>query len=123
MADDVMLTEAAGPKYAAAYDIAGRLHQVVVTPGEYETVAASQTNQVLGGTGATGDYLNGVIIIPATTSPGAVSIKDGANAAITLFTGGTNSFLTSFRCTFLSARAPPRALGRSRPAPMSRSLR
>ena len=59
--------------------------------GEYETVAASATTQSLGATGGTGDYLKGVLIVPATTSPGAVSIKDGAGSAITIFTGGTDS--------------------------------
>jgi len=59
--------------------------------GEYETVAASQTDQALGATGGTGDYLAGVLIVPATTSPGAVSIKDGAGSAITIFTGGASS--------------------------------
>ena len=61
---------------------------------EYETVAASQTTQALGATGATGDLLTGVLIIPATTSPGAVSIKDGAGTAITVFAGGTDSVST-----------------------------
>lgn len=59
--------------------------------GEYETVAASQTTQTLGATGGSGDYLKGVLIVPATTSPGAVSIKDGAGSAITIFTGGASS--------------------------------
>ena len=58
---------------------------------EYETVAASATDQSLGATGATGDYLAGVLIVPATTSPGAVAIKDGAGSAITIFTGGASS--------------------------------
>jgi hypothetical protein len=58
---------------------------------EYETVAASASNQALGPTGATGDYLAGVLIVPATTSPGAVSIKDGGGSAITIFTGGASS--------------------------------
>lgn len=58
---------------------------------EYETVAASQTNQSLGATGATGDYLAGVLVIPATTAAGQVQIKDGSNSAITIFTGGTGS--------------------------------
>ena len=62
--------------------------------GGYETVAASQTDQALGATGATGDYLSGLLIIPATTSPGAVSIKDGAGSAITIFTGGVSSVTT-----------------------------
>lgn len=59
--------------------------------GEYETVAASQTDQALGATGGTGDYLASLLIIPATTAAGAVSIKDGAGSAITVFTGGTGS--------------------------------
>lgn len=58
---------------------------------EYETVAASQTDQALGATGATGDLLAGVLIVPASTSPGAVSIKDGAGSAITVFAGGASS--------------------------------
>lgn len=62
-----------------------------LTAGEYETVAASQTDQTIGATGGAGDYLSGVLIIPATTSPGAVSIKDGAGSAITIFTGGASS--------------------------------
>ena len=57
----------------------------------YETVAASQTDQAMGATGAAGDFLAGVLIVPATTSPGAVSIKDGAGSAITIFTGGVGS--------------------------------
>lgn len=60
----------------------------------YEAVAASQTNQVLGGTGATTDFFSHLLVIPATTSPGAITIKDGANAAITVFTGGASSVVT-----------------------------
>ena len=56
----------------------------------YETVAASQTAQVLGGSGASGDYLTSVLIIPATTSPGAVTILDGATS-IPIFVGGTTT--------------------------------
>lgn len=56
--------------------------------GSYETAAASQTDQVLGTTGAIGDYLSGVLIIPATAAAGAVSIKDGGGSAITIFVGG-----------------------------------
>jgi hypothetical protein len=60
-------------------------------PGsDYETVAASQTAQVLGATGATGDLINGILVIPATTAAGAVTLKDGATS-ITVFTGGTGS--------------------------------
>lgn len=64
---------------------------------EYETVAASQTDQMLGGAGAAGDYLSHLIVIPATTSPGGVSIEDGATN-IPVFTGGADSVtsLTAF---------------------------
>lgn len=62
-----------------------------INAGEYEDVAASQTNQALGATGASGDYLSGLLVIPATTSPGVVQIKDGSNSAVTVFTGGASS--------------------------------
>lgn len=58
---------------------------------EYETVAASATDQILGATGAQGDFLKGILVVPATTSPGAISIKDGNGSAITVFTGGASS--------------------------------
>jgi hypothetical protein len=45
---------------------------------QYETVAASQTAQVLGTTGATGDRLERLIIIPATVAAGAVTLLDNA---------------------------------------------
>ena len=64
---------------------------VSVNGTEYETVAASATDQVIGATGAIGDLLAGLLVVPATTSPGAVSIKDGAGSAITVFTGGATS--------------------------------
>lgn len=60
----------------------------------YETVAASQTAQVLGPTGATGDYLSHCVIQPGSTSPGAVTVFDNANAAATnviSFPGGASS--------------------------------
>lgn len=57
---------------------------------DYETVAASQTAQVLGAPGAVGDYLGGLLVIPATTSPGNVLLLDGATS-ITVFAGGASS--------------------------------
>lgn len=53
--------------------------------GEYETVAASQTAQALGATGAVGDYLEGLIIVVATAATAQVQIKDGSDSAITVF--------------------------------------
>lgn len=58
---------------------------------EYEKVEASANAQALGATGAAGDFLAGLLIVPASTSPGAVSIKDGGGSAITIFTGGASS--------------------------------
>lgn len=57
--------------------------EVKLGGNEYKTVAASVTDQTLGATGAIGDYLGGLLIIPATTSPGAVSIKETGGSAIT----------------------------------------
>lgn len=57
---------------------------------DYEHVAASQTDQMMGATGAAGDFLAGVLIIPATTSPGQVSIEDGSTNMV-IFTGGSDS--------------------------------
>lgn len=59
----------------------------------YEAIAAGQTTQVIGDAGAKGNVLQRLVIIPANTSPGAVTIKDGANTAITIFPGGANSVL------------------------------
>lgn len=56
----------------------------------YETVAASQTAQVLGGAGAAGDYLLQLLVIPTSTSPGAITIIDGSTS-ISVFAGGASS--------------------------------
>lgn len=56
-----------------------------------ETVAASQTDQVLGATGAAGDILDGLLVVPASTSPGNVLIQDGNGSEITVFAGGATS--------------------------------
>lgn len=66
---------------------------------EYETVAASQTAQTLGATGGTGDTLKGLLVVPASVSPGNVIILDNA-ISITVFAGGTNS-LTELKPFFV----------------------
>lgn len=58
--------------------------------GKYVTVAASQTAQVLGGAGARGDFIEGIVIIPGTTGAGNVALLDNATS-ITVFVGGTGS--------------------------------
>lgn len=59
---------------------------------QYKAVAASQTAAGFGTSGSTvaGDVLEGVLIVPATTSPGSVAILDNATS-ITIFTGGAGS--------------------------------
>ena len=64
---------------------------------QYETVAASQTDQVMGASGAQYDYIAGVLIVPGTAAAGAVSIKDGNGAAISVFAGGGTTALTDLK--------------------------
>jgi hypothetical protein len=58
--------------------------------GEYAYVAASATSQILG-TGAVGDYLSHLLIVPETSTPGAVSLTDGNGTARVIFVGGASS--------------------------------
>lgn len=94
MMEQLLSTAAAAVKIDQTTDGTTNLVRAVVRNPNYETVAASQTDQVMGASGAAGDILSQVLIIPATTSPGAVSIKDGAGSAITIFTGGASSVTT-----------------------------
>jgi len=57
----------------------------------YEHVAASQTAQVLGVTGAVGDYLHRIIITVSTAATAAVQIVDGTGAGILTHTILPNS--------------------------------
>jgi predicted dinucleotide-utilizing enzyme len=57
---------------------------------DYEDVAKDQTAQVIGSTGAIGDFLSHITIIPETTSPGAVSLLDNTGSRV-IFTGGASS--------------------------------
>lgn len=69
-------------------DARGNLKVSPVPVGlEYETVAASQTAQVLGATGATGDFLSHVILQPTTTGAGTCTILDNATVIFTFTTG------------------------------------
>lgn len=112
MSDDITLNPGTSGDTIAADDIGGVKHQRVkmefgadgeatevsganplpVTPAgcDYETVAASQTGQALGATGAAGDYVNFILVVPASMSPGNVLLLDNTTS-ITVFTGGTNS--------------------------------
>jgi hypothetical protein len=63
----------------------------VLEASQYEDVAASTGPQMLGGAGAAGDYLSQILVIPTSVSPGALTVKDGALTAKTIFAGGANS--------------------------------
>jgi hypothetical protein len=56
----------------------------------YETVAASQAGQVIGTSGGVGDEIEGVLVVPTTTSPGAITLIDGSTSVV-IFAGGASS--------------------------------
>lgn len=56
---------------------------------DYEAVAASQSDQVLGAAGAVGHVLERVIVTVATSATGTVSIKDGDGDAIPITAANT----------------------------------
>lgn len=58
------------------------LDRVNVGGVQYETVAASQTDQVIGATGGLNDHLARLIITVNTAATSAVSIKDGTAGAV-----------------------------------------
>ena len=51
---------------------------------QYETVAASQTAQVLGGTGAVGDYVHRLVVTVNTAATSTVSLIDNATTVATM---------------------------------------
>lgn len=64
-------------------------------PFNWERVAASDTDEPCGLTGGTGDYLAGLMIYPATTAAGAVSLEDGTGTNYTIHVGGGTTALVS----------------------------
>jgi hypothetical protein len=68
---------------------------IVPAGREYELVAASSTAP-LGTTGATGDDLDYLVVIPSSVTVGKIQLKDGAGAAFDVFFGGTLSNLVPF---------------------------
>lgn len=50
----------------------------------YETVAASQTAQVMGGAGAAGDYLHRIVVNVATAASSTVSVIDGSTTILSV---------------------------------------
>ncbi len=57
---------------------------------QYETVAASATAQVLGGTGAVGDYVHRLIISVVSVATAGVTLIDGSTSIVLLTGAATN---------------------------------
>lgn len=75
---------------------------------EYEAVAPSASDTQIGGAGAVGDLLVGILVTPLSTSPGAVAIKDGGTGT-TVFAGGASS-LSNLAPFFISFGAGIKSL-------------
>ena len=58
----------------------------IVSPNRYpyETVAASQTAQVLGGIGAVGDYLHRIVVSVSTSLTSTVSVLDNSTIVLAI---------------------------------------
>ena len=63
---------------------------------QYELVAVSQTNQVLGGTGAVGDFLHRIVVSVSATATSAFSIIDGSTTILSV----ANSVLANGQYTY-----------------------
>lgn len=78
--------------------------------GDYETVAVSQSDQILGVTGAVGDWLQRIIITVATAATAAVSIKDGNGSAISILPntpgGGVGVYVVELGLKAVNATTP-----------------
>lgn len=64
----------------------------IVPDGEYVLIPASSTTKAFGANGgAKGDALFGLLITPATTAPGVVTLFDGATSITIMVGGGTTN--------------------------------
>jgi hypothetical protein len=84
--------------------------EVVPYRTDYETVAASQTAQILGPVGRVGDVLERLIITVATAATAAVSILDGDGSAIPILPnspgGGIGVYVVEIRARCVNAVTP-----------------
>lgn len=63
--------------------VSGPLHT------DYEAVAVSQTDQVLGPVGGAGDILERLVVNVSTSATGTVSIKDGSDSPVQIVPANT----------------------------------
>ena len=73
---------------------------------QYETVAVSQTAQVLGGTGATGDYVHRLIINVITVASAGVTLIDGSTSIVISTAASAVLGPISLELNMLSATGP-----------------
>ena len=74
---------------------------------QYEHVAASVTAQVLGSTGATGDYVHRLIISVVSVATSGVTLIDGSTSIVLLTGAATNvPGVYSVEVNALSATGP-----------------
>lgn len=77
---------------------------------DYETVAASQSDQILGPTGKVGDVLERLIITVGTAATAATSIKDGNGSAIPILPnspgGGVGVYVVPIGARCVNATTP-----------------
>jgi hypothetical protein len=66
----------------------------VYNTGYYVTAAAGATTTLQSSTGATGDYLDHVVVFPGTTAASSVAVIDNATTLVTWPGGGTTALLT-----------------------------
>lgn len=75
--------------YRMAVNSDGSINTLPALAPDYEAVAAAQTDQVLGATGAVGDWLATMVCTVATAATSTVSITDGGDAAIPVLAANT----------------------------------
>lgn len=77
---------------AAPAEMGQRVH----AGDDWFPLAASQSATAVAnkGSGAKGDFLREIWVVPTSVSPGAVTVTDNDGTAITVFAGGTNSVST-----------------------------
>lgn len=84
--------------------------EVVPYQTDYETVAASQTDQILGPAGRLGDVLSRLVITVGTAATAAVSIKDGDGSAIPILAnspgGGIGVYVVELNIRAVRATTP-----------------
>ena len=77
--------------------ISERAAEVVATPHKYEVVPAGSTAEALGPNGGyLGDYIEGVVIVPAVVAAGLVTLLDGGTS-IPLYVGGATTALVDVK--------------------------